>query len=105
MNDQNRPEKFYWMKLKKNVAKSGKNYWTGNLAYAIDVVGFEKDDGTMTVWMVPKDMGQMKQAQQQRASAPAPKPPPKPQYVDHSKALPPAQGDQTPWPGEDEIPF
>lgn len=94
-------QNFYWLKLKKNKAKSGKTYWTGNFSYAIDIVGFEKDDGTMTVWFSPKDMEKLKQAGQQRQQS---SPPPKPQYVDHTRALPPPQEDQAPWP-DDEPPF
>lgn len=101
-------QKFYWLKLKKNKAKSGKTYWTGNFSYAIDIIGFEKDDGTMTVWFSPKDMDKVKQAGQERQqSVPPPQrppPPPKQQYVDHTRALPPPQEDQAPWP-EDEPPF
>lgn len=96
-----RSEKFYWLKLRKNIAKTGKVYWTGNFSYAIDIVGFEKDDGTMTMWFNPKDMDQMKQRPQQQVREAPPKqaPPTQKQYAPSSP-----QHDETPWP-EDEIPF
>lgn len=109
-----RNEKFYWLKLKKNIAKSGKVYWTGNFSYAIDLIGFEKDDGTMTVWFSPKDMDQMKQAgkpphQQQNALPKARPPAPQPRYAPeapppYAEAPPPYEpGD--PGPSDDDLPF
>lgn len=67
MNNPNvKSKNFYWMKLKKQISKAGKAYYTGNFAYAVDVVGFEKEDGSITLWLAPKDMDEMKKKSQQR---------------------------------------
>lgn len=55
-------DKFYFMKLKKNISKGGKVYYTGKYAYAIDILGFEKEDGTISLWLKPQPMDQAKQA-------------------------------------------
>ncbi len=59
--------KFFFLNLKKQISKNGKVYYTGKFAYAIDLVAFEKKDGSgdLTVWMKPKDMDQMRQNQPQ----------------------------------------
>lgn len=59
--EQKQDNKYYWMKLKKQLSKSGKTYYTGKFAYALDVIGFEKDDGTVTLWLKPQDMDKMRQ--------------------------------------------
>lgn len=98
---------FYWMKLKKQISKAGKVYYTGNFAYAVDVVGFEKDDGTITLWLAPKDMDKMKQEQgrKQYQQPQAPRPPPvQQQRPPQPQALPPPYEDGDPGP-EGDLPF
>lgn len=104
MNQNVKKENFYFMKLKKNISKAGKPYYTGKFAYAIDLVGFEKEDGSITLWMAPQDMDKLAQQNKQpprQAAPPQRPPPPKQQYVDHT-----AQGyADDPGPGEDDLPF
>ncbi len=104
--------KFFFLNLKKQISKNGKVYYTGKFAYAIDLVAFEKKDGSgdLTVWMKPKDMDQMRQNQpqgpathpyaprvaQQNAYAPAQEQRPKPKITPRVQ---PVQND------EDEYPF
>jgi hypothetical protein len=111
MSQQNvKKDNFYFMKLKKNISKAGKAYYKGQFAYAIDLLGFEKEDGSITLWLAPQDMDKMKQQGQQQYQKPQQTPqaqyqrpvasPPKQQYVDHT------QGPEAPpWPDTDDIPF
>lgn len=118
MNNQE-DKKFYYMKTQRKVSKNGKPYHTGKFSYAVDLVGFEKEDGTITWWLSPKDMDEMKkqsdarggyQGQARGADAGAPRyaPPqaglPKPPYVDHTKRQE-APSDLWDRDSDDEIPF
>lgn len=131
-NQPQRPDnKFYWMKLKKQLSKAGKTFYTGKFAYAVDVVGFEKEDGTITLFLAPQDMDKMKEqgfsqqqtpkqqqiqqrapvmeqfnqaVQQQRQPAPQQQQPRK-QFVDHTKPNPNwSEPPKNQW-DDDEIPF
>lgn len=58
----NQPDqKFFYMNLKRKTSAKGTNFYTGKYAYAIDIVGFEKKDGSgdITLWLSPKDMDQV----------------------------------------------
>ena len=106
----NKPSKFFYMNLKKNVSQGGVIYYTGKYTYAIEIVGFEKKDGSgdLTLWLQPKDMDQIKNARPQQTQRPSPQPArikprviPNPQtqktatcVVDH--ATPPSRDE--PWP-------
>ena len=94
-------QKFFYMNLKKQVSKNGKTFYKGKYAFAIDIIGFEKKDGSgdITLWLSPQDMDRMKQQQDrqvQRSVAPPPRQAPRNQtsrtpenaYVDHT--APPA---------------
>lgn len=72
-------EKFFYMTLKKRTGRGGAIFYSAKYAYAIDVVGFEKKDGSgdITLWLSPRDMDEMKnkgfgQQQQQKPQAPPP---------------------------------
>lgn len=108
-------DNFYFMKLKKNISKAGKAYYTGKFAYAIELLGFEKEDGSITLWMAPQDMDKMKQNQGQQQAPKQfqgynkiqvqqqqrpPSPPPQQQYIDHTQGYA-----DDPGPGDDDIPF
>lgn len=111
-------EKFFYMNLKKRVSKNGKTFYTGKYSYAIDIIAFEKKDGSgdLTCWLQPKDMDELKNkgygaqpqhqgqyaqpsAQQQYQPAPLAQPyPPRQQ----APSPPPApHQDQAPWPDDD----
>lgn len=79
MSQQQPDNKFYFMKTTRRVSKAGKAYHTGKYAYAIDLVGFEKEDGTISWWLSPKDMDQIKQQQETRQGGYQPRPQPQPQ--------------------------
>lgn len=83
--------KFFYMTLKKNVSKGGRVYYTGKYAYAIEILGFEKADGSgdITLHLKPKDMDLMKQeSQAQRGQHP---------YAPKNQAPQPAKKPYTEW--------
>ena len=72
---QQQDNKFFYMNLKKKVSKNGKVFYTNNkFAYAIELICFEKKDGSgdLTCWLQPVDMDKMKQNQQGRQETPRP---------------------------------
>lgn len=98
MNNAERPPKFFFLNLKKNVSKHGVPFYTGKLAYAMDLIAFEKKDGSgdLTVWMQPKDMDQMNQRKQAPPQQQRPPPP---------QRQPPPQQGPPPYPEDDDLPF
>ena len=55
-------EKAFFLNLKKRISQKGAVFYTGKFAYAIDIIAFEKKDGSgdLTCWLQPKDMDQIK---------------------------------------------
>lgn len=109
MNNQNNKEKAFFLNLKKRASKSGSSYYTGKFAYAIDIIAFEKKDGSgdLTVWLQPKDMDQMKQnqqGQQQSGYQQQPKPVPQARPYPTQQSTQQAPANEAPWPDED-LPF
>lgn len=49
----NQDGKLYLFKVTKRIAKSGKTFYTGKFNNLTNVIGFEKEDGTVTFWMQP----------------------------------------------------
>lgn len=73
MNSVQPDTSFFFLTLKKNVSKGGKTYYTAKYAYAVELLGFEKADGSgdITLRLKPKDMDLMKQqTQAQRGNHP-----------------------------------
>lgn len=109
--NQREDKKFYYMKTQRRIGKSGKAYHTGKFAYAVDLIGFEKEDGTITWWLSPKNMDEMKQQQDARGGQQGYRPNPAPQFTPSQPKQPQSQASngwdaQEPWPNEhDEIPF
>ena len=98
---QQQDNKFFYMNLKKKVSKNGKVFYTNNkFAYAIELICFEKKDGSgdLTCWLQPVDMDKMKQNQQGRQEAPRPQQsrPPQPSTSPKNQQEPPAWDDQDP---------
>lgn len=110
--------KFFYLTLKKKTGKSGGAFYTAKFAYAVEIIAFEKKDGSgdITLWLQPKDMDQMKQVSQARQGnhpyTPANQPTrnlPKPNpsgYVDHTKPrvqsnVELAPREDAPWPDDE----
>lgn len=110
MSNQQHPEKFFYMNLKKKVSQKGTVFYTGKFAYAVEVIGFEKKDGSgdLTLWLQPKNMDELKASNRGYAPQPAqqkPVPQARPyptQQQSEQKAYPPAHPDSVPWPTEED---